>query len=551
MSLLPDLTFYYKDELHESYLDNAPDGWDEQLIKWERNKKYYGMFRTFSIPLKFVKNGAKYLRTTFYNQGFSSTARLTVKALDHTSLTYYTAYSGVFDFSTFKDTDTHVEINLIDTGLVKLIKDKEAVEYLFPNWSWSDPGYLGNQKPPGIYKVFWGWDWGNVDYYHWFRCSKLDNFIKLLLDKMTDGKITSGVYGYKSNLVNGWSNGLMITLGYDIRYNGTTGISRPSMGNYKTTFKDFFKSMDALFCVSFGVEIIGGKETFVLEERRHAFDYTQIYDLGKASDLKLAVYKDYSFKSIKVGYSDKSYDDDTYSIPECNTECTFEASNETTGDEYEIISKYRADGGGMRQIINNSNLTAWDNDSSDEDIFFIHVSNIDDNNPSHGHVAFIATDQARKDIVSDPTQTPYGLFNTIISPKHNLVRHRNFIDSAMFGLGNTLLKFTSGLKDQVHNETKASDEIVWTKEYEGWTIGDGVSLSIQYFRPIEMSFDAVYNADFATALRNNPRGRIKFSYLGNAYYGYVMSIETKLTGKGSQSIKLLSTSTNDLSKLIR
>jgi len=550
MSLLPDLRFYYQLGAKAQYLLHAPDGWDEQMINWERNKKYYGMFREFTIPLKFVKDGAEALRRTFYQDGFSSTAQLTVQALDHTSLTYYNAYFGVFDFSTFKDTDTFVEINLIDTGLVKLIKDKESVEYLFPCWSWSNPGYLG-AKPPGIYKIFWGTAWGSTDYYHWFRGMKLDNFIKLLLDKMTDGGITSGLYGYKSNLITSWLNGIMITNGYQIRYNGTVINPAGNLSNFKTTFKDFFKSIDAQFCVSFGVELIGGKETFVLETRRHSFETNLIYDLGEASNMKLSVYKEYNFKSIKAGYTDKEYDNEAYSLNEFNTEGTFEARNETTGDEYDITSKYRADGGGISQIIVNSQATAWDNDSSDDDIFFIHVSDVTNTHAQHGHACNIAADKVRKDIVTDPTQTEYNAYNAEMSPKHNLIKHRAFIDSCMYGLKLTTLNFTSGLKDNVHNETKSTFDNVWTPEYNGWTIGDGISLGLQYFRPLEFSFEAVYTAAFASALKANPRGRVKFTYLGNEYYGYVMSIETKLTGKGSQAIKLLSTNTNDLTKLIR
>ena len=546
MSLLPDLRFYYQQGAKSQYLIYAPDGWDEQMIKWERNKKYYGMFRSFTIPLKFVKDGAEALRRTFYEDGFSSDAQLTVEALDHESLEYYDAYNGVFDFSTFKDIDTNVEINLIDAGLVKLIKDKESVEYSFTNWSFEEPDYIGNY-PPGVYKIFWSPD-HNVDYYDWFRCMTLENFAKLLIDKMVGGQLFDGTYGFDSSLLDSWKKAIMITNGRAIRYNATCRPPTMELTIYKTSFKDFFKSIDALFCIGFSVEVRNGVETFVLENRVYHYNANQIYDVGSVSNLKLAVYKDYNLKSIKAGYSDKDYDDKNYGWFEFNTESTFEAQNETTGDEYDILPKYRGDGRGIRQIIVNSDGTAWENDSSDDDIFFVHVENVTETDEDHGHAGDMADDKLRK--VDDP-DTEYDAYNCEISPRRNLGRHQGFIDSCMFGLSDKLLEFTSGLKDQSNNETQSSPIETWVGEYEGWTIGTTASQVMQWFKPIEISFEAVYTDDFSASLETNPRGIVAFKYLGNQYYGYVLSVETKLTGKGSQSIKLLSIKENDLENLIR
>ena len=35
-------------------LPNAPIGWEENIIRWSRSEFYYGMIRSFSVPLQFV-----------------------------------------------------------------------------------------------------------------------------------------------------------------------------------------------------------------------------------------------------------------------------------------------------------------------------------------------------------------------------------------------------------------------------------------------------------------------------------------------------------------
>ena len=115
-------------------LQHAPDGWDDALIQTERSMTYYGMFRSFSIPLKFVKDGAKILRQAFYyfngeiEQASSYEAKVTIliNKLNKISLVYEQLFTGEFDFSTFKDTLDYVEINIIDGGLTSIIKAKAS-----------------------------------------------------------------------------------------------------------------------------------------------------------------------------------------------------------------------------------------------------------------------------------------------------------------------------------------------------------------------------------------------------------------------------------------
>jgi hypothetical protein len=547
--LFPELKFYYASQNYEATLEHAPDGWDEGMVRWERNKTYYGMFRSFTIPLKFTTDAANYLRNDFYSMGFQAQCTLRIDKLNHTTGLYYTAFQGVFDFTTFKDEQKYVEINLVDYGLAKDLKDNESTEYKFDG--------LSNLF---IYKVVKTY-WGVIAGYNFFISVPLVNFIKRLLDEMTGGKITSGVYGFQSQLLTDIKKTVTLTNGKAIRVNASPANVTPglyySLGAYKTTFKDFFKSLDAIFCIGIGVEVINGKDTFILERRSYFYDQNApIYNLGAVSDFQASVNSDYTFSQIKAGFPEKDYDDIAYGNFEFNVGVSFKAENTAVSSVYDITSKYRADGQGIKLILDNSTssgsvVNIWDNDTYDDDIFFIHLDPLKYQEVS----GTFDTAQMRGCTVRKnwDIYTLYNGYNGYMSPRRCLMNHQGFIDSAQLGLVNNShdVNFTSGGKDQQHNETNVPPDTWWLKEYEGWPIGQVGSCSARYFKPITFEFQAPYPDNFAAIIQTKPRGRLQFSYNGATFEGYILSIEAKLAGRSSQKIKLLAHSNVNLNLLTR
>lgn len=51
------------------FLDYSPDGWDDISIQNIRNKKYWGIDRTVSVPLSCVKDGAKIIKYVVHTRG--------------------------------------------------------------------------------------------------------------------------------------------------------------------------------------------------------------------------------------------------------------------------------------------------------------------------------------------------------------------------------------------------------------------------------------------------------------------------------------------------
>ncbi|HEX7906229.1 MAG TPA: hypothetical protein VF487_20285 [Chitinophagaceae bacterium] len=111
---------------------NAPDGWQQKSLQWERNKVDFGVIRAFTIPLKFVTDAAHILRSVFYQYGFEAVCTLVINELDPSTRQLKEIFRGDVDFTTFNDSDEFVTVNIIEGGLHKIVKANEATPYEIP-----------------------------------------------------------------------------------------------------------------------------------------------------------------------------------------------------------------------------------------------------------------------------------------------------------------------------------------------------------------------------------------------------------------------------------
>lgn len=175
-------------------LDHSPSGWDDTLIKYERSTKYWGLIRSFTIPLKFVLEGAELLREAFYNDGIEAEVKLEIQKLNRLSLEYYSAYVADLDFSSFNDSDNLVEITVIDGGASKYIKANEGTTYDVP------------VPKIAIFKYYFL----IMDTFAVGRRHIKELFISLL-DLLTAGRLKDGTFGFRSSFLDSLqSDGILI-----------------------------------------------------------------------------------------------------------------------------------------------------------------------------------------------------------------------------------------------------------------------------------------------------------------------------------------------------
>lgn len=109
-----------------------PDGWNDKLVNFGRNNTYYGIFRSFTIPMKFVKDGARILREKVWKFGFEFVMFLVILRLDKNAGTYQSFYKAEIDFAKTVADRISVEATVMEGGLPKYLKAYEGTMQEIP-----------------------------------------------------------------------------------------------------------------------------------------------------------------------------------------------------------------------------------------------------------------------------------------------------------------------------------------------------------------------------------------------------------------------------------
>ena len=462
-----------------------------------------------------------------------------IEKLDKISLEYEIVFIGKVDFTTFKDQDYLVEANMLDGGLAEIIKNRETDEFDLTN----DHYIFYNNPISRPYVTI-------VETLNKCYASEFWYVFQALVNKMTDEGALPGAtkYGFKSTLLQTWATLPVTSPHYFITNESAIKCSINNMSGVFTlitSLSDFFASINSLLPIGLGIEIIGGKECLVLEEREYFYDQTNtIIELGEAKNLGISICPDLNYAKIKCGGPNVSYNsnansgNDDSNINECNTETNFTIPNTTSKLEYDILSKYRTDYEGLLQLA----AEASAEDTKDNGLFMVELAKNSGPNPVNYQQIL---GKLRK---KNAPATEYYKGNLFFSPKRCLTRHQSFISSCCLGLVGDTVDFAASTNDQENNETAHNlTPTVWEQEYSGFTI-DTTDI---YLSPILIDIEVPYPQMMLTMVNAHPTGIISFYYKEKQYTGYIYKMEVKLAGRGSVKYQLLSTANNDFSNLIR
>lgn len=493
----------------DTTLNYAPDGWDDTMVKWERSTKYWGLFRSFTVQLKFVMDGARILRQAFYTDGVGSDVRVTIKKLNRITHVYYTAYVADVDFATFKDTDNYVEVMLVEGGLSKLIKNRASTIFTFPDIF---EGYYSDGQIVHLFSPSSG---------KWVECWRLINVFRDLVDKITDGGITSGAYAVKSTMLD--ENHTIVS---GVFYDPGSFVAY-----LETSLDNYYKSVNALYSIGMGIEFENGVETLVIEPLSYFFTNTTIYHFDVIKDFELTVSDQLLFNTVKLGFPEQDYEEDglyAYGKNEANTYTMFSAPVHGIKNELDLTSKYRGDISGVRDL-EQTELTQTE-------IFFFEIFT---------PIVYPQTMVLKMGQIQRVDHVASQLFNAGITPRRLLDVHKSFIESCLDNNGGSL-NFGSGGNRQAENQTQEYGETTWVNEYDGFTLG-----APSLFKPYLFNITVPLVDDLNSIISKASTGLITFTWQGNNYQGFIMDVKVKLSGRGQTEFKLLSAAGNDLTKLIR
>jgi len=112
-------------------LEYTPDGWRESKFGWQRGWVYKGVMRSYSLPLKFINDGAKILRHMHYTYGIEANCELLVELWNPQTYTYSTLFRGDFDFTQMVDSFDSVTITINEGGFPAKLKARESTNYQY------------------------------------------------------------------------------------------------------------------------------------------------------------------------------------------------------------------------------------------------------------------------------------------------------------------------------------------------------------------------------------------------------------------------------------
>lgn len=330
----------------------------------------------------------------------------------------------------------------------------------------------------------------------------------------------------ESNTFSQWNN-LLVTCGDAIR-----GLSDARI---KTSFKDFFKSVDAVLNVGFGIE----RGVSRIEMKHYWFRELQILDLGEVKDVLVEPAEEFLFNSIKAGYPDDDYEVEN-GREEYNSEQIWATVITRMQRQVDLSSVYRADQYGMEQVrlaqINSDNANKVDK-KQDNDVFFIHVKK----EPGEDGIYDVIGEEDYLDISGIGTRS--SSYNMGITPKKNLLRHGNILRSIL--PDSSVIVFASSTKNAQFSTTDLNG--VTVKENVGILVS---SLDRALFHPIAVTLTTKLPPRVQEIMETNACGYMKFTYRDHPFYGYILEASQDVARNSEREFKLLLTRDSDPTKLI-
>lgn len=121
------------------FLEFSPAGWMDMVIKNVRNKRYWGIDRSISLPLSYVNDGAQILKYIFLNKGAEEPLYLSIleQQLEYTAgvgygYWYRQRVRMEVDLTTYSHEGSSVKVTTLEDGLPKYLKANENTVYEFP-----------------------------------------------------------------------------------------------------------------------------------------------------------------------------------------------------------------------------------------------------------------------------------------------------------------------------------------------------------------------------------------------------------------------------------
>lgn len=351
------------------------------------------------------------------------------------------------------------------------------------------------------------------------RSIKANELFLELIRKMNNGNDE----GARSDLLT--SSNLFLTCGDAIREFDSPVI--------KTSFQDFYKSMDAVLGVGFGIDSLPR-----LEIKEFFYRELPCLDLGDIKEFQLSIDNDFMFSAIKAGYRKQKYEEDQ-GREEFNQGQSWTSSNSKTDRVLDIVSQYRADQHGiavLRRLTIIDNLKGIDSES-DNDVWILQGSGVEEEGI---HKLEKGSDL---DYVTG-IANPENAINVRLSPKRNMLRNGSLLRSGLKGFESTVLSF--GSADRNADLVSQIDGRIVSERQDQSVSAMNKALILPY----KVKIKTALPLNAWKIITENMYGYFTFRHNSSVFKGFIKEASTDVAKDSDREITLNLHRDTDLTKLI-
>ena len=301
----------------------------------------------------------------------------------------------------------------------------------------------------------------------------------------------------------------------------------------KTSFQDFYRTIDAILGVGFGIDSVPR-----LESKEFFYRDVPCLDLGRIKEFQLVIDSDLMFSAIKIGYKEQKYEENQ-GREEFNQGQSWTCRNSKTNKVLSMVAEYRGDQYGvalLRRMTIIDNIKGIDSES-DNDIWILQGSGVEE---SGIHKLEKGSDL---DYVTG-IANPENAINVRLSPKRNMLRSGSLLRSGLKGFESTVLSFGSADKNAELTSQIAGKVVT---ERQDQSVG---AMNKALILPYKVKIKTALPLNAWKIITENMYGYFTFTYNSNVFKGFIKEASTDVAKDTDREITLNLHPDTDLTKLI-
>lgn len=283
---------------------------------------------------------------------------------------------------------------------------------------------------------------------------------------------------------------------------------------YNVSFRDYFKSLDALHNIGAGYDRIN--ERFFIEDKSEFYKSGLLmFTLSGVVDLTVTPYDQYYFNEIKAGYKNNVEYEERNGVNEFNTPADYSV-NQPVKNTLDISSPYNADTLGIFYSIALRKSEIGNKDTKyDDNNFLLDVSRY--------ITSFISEVDTYDRNVPDAVLTTQQIYNLKYTPRENLIRWANILKVQLWKDTGIDVNFVKSQKNFDFEYTNKDGNTV--NELDD--IAQSELVANRLFNPEIIEGECIVTAAMITQLNNDPHGVVGLTFDEVDYYGFIIKFETK------------------------